>query len=413
VNEPAPGRRVIQVNQQVAAAAEPRLRNVRPTRLSDYPGVAQVYLDMAQRLSSPLMMGPPICDELIAFVCHLFTEEEAGAARHLGMFRGRSAEQVARAEHRPLDQVAPVLDHLAFEKRAISCSGDGEKRRYRLMAIMPGIFEMVLISQSPETITDWHRRFAELFEALYETGYMADFANPRATPFVRVFPVGQAIAAHPMALPTDKLEIVLDRFEVFGVGQCQCRTTQQVVGRGCGKPVGNCMVMGQWAERGVRDGWLRQVTKQEALDIKREAESHGMVNWMMNVESTKGQCSCSCCGCCCHAMRSITQFNVPGMFAPPHFLPKLDAAKCSHCGLCARRCPLGAIVVDTAAKTWRHKTERCVGCGQCALACQQKHAILMEPVPDYRLPYKSWFALLSRAVPGMLKTSWKVWRQRG
>ena len=23
----------------------------------------------------------------------------------------------------------------------------------------------------------------------------------------------------------------------------------------------------------------------------------------------------------------------------------------------------------------------------------------MEPVPDYKLPYKSWFALLSRSVP--------------
>ena len=36
----------------------------------------------------------------------------------------------------------------------------------------------------------------------------------------------------------------------------------------------------------------------------------------------------------------------------------------------------------------------------------------MEAVPDYKLPYKSWFALLSRAVPQMLTTSWKVWRQR-
>jgi hypothetical protein len=37
----------------------------------------------------------------------------------------------------------------------------------------------------------------------------------------------------------------------------------------------------------------------------------------------------------------------------------------------------------------------------------------MEPVPDYRLPYRSWFSLIARAAPGMLRTSWRVWRQRG
>ena len=71
-----------------------------------------------------------------------------------------------------------------------------------------------------------------------------------------------------------------------------------------------------------------------------------------------------------------------------------------------------AIVVDREAKTWRHRQERCIGCGLCAVACEQKGAIAMGPVPDYKLPYKSWFAMLSRAVPQMLTISWKVRRQR-
>jgi Pyruvate/2-oxoacid:ferredoxin oxidoreductase delta subunit len=412
MNEPGTARRVIQVDRHIIGPTEPRVRNVCPRKLSDYPHVPAVYRDAARVYSSTLLMGPPICDELIALVRHVYTEEEAGAVRHLHMVRGRTAAQVAKAEHRPVEQVEPVLRRLANEKRCIVEAGPEGKKRYHLLPVMPGMFEMVLIVCRPETLSDWHRRFIELFEALYETGYSLDYAGGPASRMVRFLPVNRAIEAHPLALPSDHLAAVLDQFEVFAVGRCQCRMTAIAKGEGCGKPLENCMVMGSWAQRGIDDGSLRAVSKQEALDIKREAEAHGMVNWVMNVESTKGQCSCSCCGCCCHAMRMVNEFNAPALSAPPHFLPSLDQAKCNSCGRCAKSCPMGAITVDTAAKTWQHRAERCIGCGLCAVACEQKRAIAMDAVPDYRLPYKSWFSMLSRNLPGMLKMAWKVGRQR-
>ena len=85
---------------------------------------------------------------------------------------------------------------------------------------------------------------------------------------------------------------------------------------------------------------------------------------------------------------------------------------CTRCGKCVPACPMAAIVVDVKGKTYRHIEERCIGCGLCALACDRQHAVVMQPVPDYKLPYKSWYSMLSRAVPQMLATSWKVWRQR-
>ena len=72
-----------------------------------------------------------------------------------------------------------------------------------------------------------------------------------------------------------------------------------------------------------------------------------------------------------------------------------------------------AIVVDPKQKTYRHLLERCVGCGLCVVACDRQKALTMEAVPDYRLPYRSWYSLIARATPGMLRTSWSVWRQRG
>ena len=374
-------------------------------------------LDLAVRLSSPLMMGPPLCEELIALVSHVFTEEEASAARRLGLAAGRSAASVARAERRPRHQIEPILDRLASEKRVLLASGPEDDRRYRLLPIVPGMFENVLVGQSPDSLSGWHYRFVELFEMLYETGYSAAYSE-RSPAAVRYLPVGKSIEAQPVALPTDRLEDVLDRFDSFAVGNCQCRIAMQSLGRGCGKPLENCAAMGRWADVAVAAGLFRKVSKAELLDIKREAESHGLVNWMMNVRHARSQCSCSCCGCCCHAMRTVSEFSAPGMIAPPSFVPRRDPAMCDNCGKCALSCPMGAIVVELAgadrdarpSNGYRRLAERCIGCGLCVLACDRR-ALSMIPAPERPASYRNWFSLIAHSVPGLLSASWRLRRQ--
>jgi formate hydrogenlyase subunit 6/NADH:ubiquinone oxidoreductase subunit I len=270
---------------------------------------------------------------------------------------------------------------------------------------------MVLVGVPPGPLSDWHRRFAELAERLYETGFALDYCDGRSR-LVRFLPVGKVIESHPMALPSERLEIILDHFKVFGAGQCQCRISSQVAGQGCGKAVGNCISMGEAAVKGIQLGWFKPIGRKDVLEMKAAAEAEGMVNWLFNVASTETQHCCSCCGCCCKGMRLVNEFNAPGIMAPPHFRPRFDFARCVYCDKCARRCPMGTLTVDTKAKKLSYKVERCIGCGQCVLACGPIRAVSMEPVPEHQMPYRSFFSMLLRETPAKLWTAWNVWRMR-
>lgn len=54
-----------------------------------------------------------------------------------------------------------------------------------------------------------------------------------------------------------------------------------------------------------------------------------------------------------------------------------DVDSCIWCGLCSRRCPTQAIVVDRKGKTWEIDRFRCVVCNSCVELCPA-HCLKME-----------------------------------
>ncbi len=214
------------------------------------------------------------------------------------------------------------MDGLADEKRIILASKKSDNRKYFLQPLIPGAWETILVRTSLDTLTDWHKKFVELFLPLYETGFTTLNVGKRP-PGIRYLPVGQSLEYNPMALPSDQLGEIFDQYQDFAVGLCQCRMGAQIIGQYCGRPMENCVTMGPLAVRESEAGLMRRITLKDALEIKAEAEASGLVSWTMGYEIAGSNTSCSCCGCCCMMMRSISEFNAPGRIAPPHFMPEV------------------------------------------------------------------------------------------
>lgn len=132
----------------------------------------------------------------------------------------------------------------------------------------------------------------------------------------------------------------------------------------------------------IRAGRSRRITMKNALEIKTEAESNGLVTWIDASDPKIGGTSCSCCGDCCHFMRRVSEFNVPASIAPPHFTPTFNPEKCNYCGKCAPACPMGAVTIDLVHRNYTLNAHRCIGCAQCTVACSQNMAIAMVAVAD-------------------------------
>ena len=230
------------------------------------------------------------------------------------------------------------------------------KLGFSLMPVAVVIYEMQLPRMDVE--------LASLFEAYYlesQGGVMVRH-NP---PLNRVIPVGEAVTFDMEVYSHESAASLLDQAKSWGVQECLCRLQQHLVGKGCEHSTHNCITFAPVEHAFDHSEVTRPITREEALQILREAEEEGLVHTTGNYR-TGHFFICNCCTCCCGILRGVAQFAIPTAIAHSDFLARVDAESCTACSACVERCSFQALSVGDICVV---DEKRCLGCGLCISAC--------------------------------------------
>lgn len=330
-----------------------------------------VYRKLALTLDA-IPNGYPATDSGVELqlLAKIFAPEEAALASVMRL-TWESASKIADRAGMDAKVAYRTLKTMARKGQIRAGRKEGQVA-FGLMPFVVGFYE--------EQLPRMDRELAELFERYF---WEAQGAIAHYAPSVhRVIPVEEAVPADIEIYPYERATALLEGAKAWGVRNCICRIQQKLIGRGCDRPVENCLVFAP--VEGVFDHseTTRPISKEEAQRILSEAEDAGLVHSPGNYRDGNHYI-CNCCTCCCGVLRSIAEFSIPTAVASSDFMAVVDAGLCAGCSDCLERCQFGALVVPN--DLCLVDVGRCVGCGLCVTVCPTG-ALYLERRPEGAIP---------------------------
>jgi ferredoxin len=341
-------------------------------------GLYDQLAELLRKISFGVEKGP----EMDALLRALFTEQEARVAVNLSPLAPEPPEKVAERMGEDSAEVAAILNRMA-DKGVIYCNQRGDSKWYKLIQVVPGIFELQFMRGE---VTPRTRELAKLFEDYFHSVEKKG-AKESITPFARVIPVERTVAAGIQVLPFEEADRYIDGADVLSVTTCYCRHEKRLLDQGCKYPDDVCIQMGSFARFLIQRGFGREIGKAEAREILRRSEEAGLIRTANNTRDHI-DFICNCCSCCCGILQSVKSATMPSMAAASNYVARVDDSACVACGECVARCQMDALsMARDAAKV---DATRCVGCGICVTACPSEALALVsrgerkEPIKDFR-----------------------------
>lgn len=277
----------------------------------------------------------------------LLTDEQAEVALKMKRRVPRTLDDMVKLTGMERDHVEKILQELSI-LGVVEYNWENERRekQYILPMFVPGSAEFTNMNAR---VLEEHPEMGRFFEE------MSRLPLEKITPMVppggagigmHVIPVEKAIEMENQSIPVEHISHWLDKYEgKYAASPCSCRNSRKTFDEGCADdPEGWCVAVGDMADYVVEtEKGGRYITKEEALEIFKQAEDNGFVHQITNIDGEdKIFAICNCNVNVCYALRTSQLFNTPNM-SRSAYVARVEKENCVACGRCVEYCPAGAV----------------------------------------------------------------------
>ncbi|MCL5260155.1 MAG: 4Fe-4S binding protein [Gammaproteobacteria bacterium] len=325
--------------------------------------IDKIYIELQKHLDQQAVGFPATKSGVeIRLLKELFTLEQASLALYLH-YQPQSVLDIfaqAKSSDLSLEKVKSMLEEMEDNGSIMSMLKNGSEH-YFLIPLLVGVVELHSEKATAQFWQDFHEYLSGEFGKAY--------ANTKVSQ-LRTIPVRKSIPIEYHVSSYDNIrELINNTAGPIAVGKCVCREGAKHKGQPCQVTTRyeTCMGFGSWARHSIKAGIFREITREEALEITRQNEEDGLVLQPSN--SQKSDFVCACCGCCCGVLKLQKHLPKPAENWAHNFYAAVENDKCIACGMCVKKCQVGAIDINKQSGCATINLDRCIGCGNCAAFC--------------------------------------------
>lgn len=277
----------------------------------------------------------------------LCTDEMAEVALKMGVRKPKTLKQIAAITKMDSAHLEGLLEEMAYNGvLEYNWENPEHEKQYVVPMFVPGSAEFGNMNRR---LLEEHPEVGRFFER------MSRLPLEKITPMVppggagvgmHVIPVEKAIEMENQSVSVEHISHWLDKYEgKYAASPCSCRRSRKTYDEGCADdPEGWCVAVGDMADYVVEtDKGGRYISKEEALEIFRQAEENGFVHQITNIDGeNKIFAICNCNVNVCYALRTSQLFNTPNM-SRSAYVARVTKEDCVACGRCVEYCPAGAV----------------------------------------------------------------------
>lgn len=300
----------------------------------------------------------------------VFTPEEAIVATHLD-YKHKTVAQIfetARQEVGSEEELVRILDEIVSKGGISRRRVNGQASYAVIPFVLWGVYEQQVQRLDVEFLQNTGQ---------YLMGEMGYELATSKLPKMRVIPIEESVEARHRVATYDELRhLIAQAGEHVAIQACVCKKVNDMQGKHCQTTDRRevCMSFGDLADLYIEEGWGRQISQEEALEIARKSEDEGLV--LMPGNEQEPTFMCACCSDCCGALGMAQAFPKPAEVLGGNYFAEVNSDLCTGIGACVERCPMDAVALDNGYALV--DLARCIGCGLCAPTCAEQAIYLVK-----------------------------------